>query len=110
MGTLLKRLAQQSRFRLRSRIMALTFAQIQEFTRAKWTNPNCPRCNSNKWVYGNDDQVMGLLPVGSAELSNTNAAPSNLPLIYYICRVCGHTEFIAKKLIERWLVNKAEMP
>lgn len=100
-----KRLAAWLGHRLRCP-MALTFDQINEFVRQRWTTPACPRCASNEWLFGPAEAILGVIPIGNAELNNVVGAPQNLPVVWANCKVCGHVTFIAAKVIERWLLDK----
>jgi len=107
---LLKRLARHRRRRLRLENMALTYDNIHEFLVAKWKNSACPRCQSNDWQFSKDDTIAVFLPAGPITLQGPSTSTSNIPMIWVLCKVCGHVEFMGMKLIERWLVSKAEKP
>jgi len=58
--------------------------------RAKWTNSNCLRCNSNNWI------VQGVVQqyLASTKDRGNGIGGEFLPTGVLICRTCGSTELV----------------
>jgi predicted nucleic-acid-binding Zn-ribbon protein len=71
------------------------------FIQEKWKHPNCPRCDLNEWTVPASGDRKIALPVQPAEgalLKRTRGGH----FLHVFCSHCGHVEFIAQAVIQRW--------
>lgn len=86
--------------------MRITDNDIRSYLAGRWKSKNCPRCNADNWVCGEAENLNGLLPIGSDAATTIAQTRDTLPLVWLICGVCGHAEFIGLKAIEHWKASE----
>ena len=84
--------------------MPVSPEDIKKFVTAKWQAVECPRCKSQTWQVGNPEDFKGLIALGDDQASDIGAIGQKfLPSYWLICTNCGHVEWIATKVVRKWV-------
>jgi predicted nucleic-acid-binding Zn-ribbon protein len=75
--------------------------EFSEFILEKWKNSNCPRCELNDWTVPASGDRKIVMPVQAAEGSQLTR-PRGGHFLHVFCSNCGHVEFVAQAVVQRW--------